>query len=321
MKVIDGLRRRVTRSATLAALQVAGMLGNGQTRSLGVSFGRFAHLIPGLRERLANNLRAAGMDASEGTVKTYFRRLGLWIGHSVGVYEAGLDRSLISTQVSLDPATVHYLDEAAARGKGVVVASPHLFFHEIAAGLIHRRHPMTALVRESKDPLWEAIKVRWYAESLGLRTVMRPRKGSAAGDIAAMLRVMRGGQLLGITPDVLTSRSSGLPVQIFGRTVSMSPGMILLAMRSGAPLITAGGRWFKDRTAPTGERAHITFSPPLDLPRSADRDSALREGLQRWCTRFEESLRPSPADWLFWLDKGWTKVLRQPATTQWRAAA
>jgi lauroyl/myristoyl acyltransferase len=140
-----------------------------------------------------------------------------------------------------------------------------------------------------------------------------------------MLRVLRAGKVLGITPDVLTSRTSGLPVTLFDRTVSLSPGMILLAMRSGAPLITVGGRWFPDPANPTRDRARISFSPPLELPKGdrGDRESALRDGLQRWCSHFEETLRRSPADWLFWLDKGWTKLLRQPplTTTTGRMAA
>lgn len=323
MKLLDTLRRRVTRGATIAALRVTGALGCGTTRSLGVAWGRLAHLFPGMRQRLADNLCAAGMDASDATLKAYFRRLGLWVGHSLGVYGAGLDHSLVGTQIDLDPDTLHHLDDAVAKGKGVVVAAPHLFCHEIGAGLINRRYPVTALVRESKDPDWGEIKNRWYGSALGLRTVLRPRKGSTAGDIAAMLRVLRGGQLLGITPDVLTSRTSGLPVTLFGRSVLLSPGMILLAMRSGAPLITVGGQWFTDPAAPTRERARIVFSPPLELPKSGDRDAALRDGLQRWCSHFEATLRRSPADWLFWLDKGWTRVLRQPATTgtSTRAAA
>ncbi len=310
MKRLDELRRRLTRGATVTALRLAGTLGCGPSRSLGVLVGRFAYWLPVLRQRLAENLRAAGMDASESTVRAYFRRLGLWIGHSLGVFAAGLDRSLVHTQFDLDPETVHHLDEAVAKGKGVVLAAPHLFCHEIGAALIHRRHPLTALVRESKDAVWAAIKRKWYGEALGLNTVLRPRKGSTAGDIAALLRVLRAGKLLGLTPDVPTSRTSGLPVTLFGRTVNLSPGMIVLAMRSGAPLITVGGRWFTDPAVPTRERGRITFSPPLELPKGG-REEALREGLQRWCWQFESDLRRSPADWLFWLDKAWTRVLRQ----------
>jgi KDO2-lipid IV(A) lauroyltransferase len=305
MKLLDTVRRRLA----AAILRATGALGCRAARSVGVGLARFLQLVPALRQRLVTNLRAAGVDATEATVKAYFRRMGLWMGHSLGVFAAGLDRSLVGTQIELDPDTIHHLDEAVAKGKGVVLAAPHLFCHELGAALIHRRYPVTALVRESKDPGWVPIKQRWYGSALGLQTVFRPRRSSLAGDMVAALRVLRARQLLGITPDVLTSRGSGVPVTLFGRTVSLSPGMILLAKRTGAPLITVGGKWFTDPSAPSRERARVTFSPPLELP-GGDRDAALRDGLQRWCGQFEAYLRRSPADWQFWLDKGWTRVLR-----------
>ena len=312
MKMMTLVRRSTTRWAVLNSLRVSERIGCRRTRSLGHAVGRFAHMLPFLRNRLRFNLQAAGVDASDATVRTYFQRLGIWAGQSLGVYGAGLDASLAGTKFTLDPDTVHHLDEAVAKGKGVVLASPHLFGHEISAGLIHRRHPVTALVRESKDPNWGSVKDRWYSAALGLDTVKRPRKASAAGEIVSMLRILRAGKVLGITPDVLTSRTSGLPVSFFGRTVHLSPGMVLLAMRSGAPLITAGGRWEPDPHNPGQQRARVVFTEPLELPRTTDRETALHEGLQKWVGWFEASLRRSPADWLFWLDKSWTRVLQQP---------
>lgn len=270
-------------------------------------------MMPFLRNQLIYNLRAAGMDSSDATVKAYFQRLGLWAGYSLGIYGVGFDQSFAPQRFFHDPDTLHNLDAAVAKGKGVVLVSPHLFGHEIAAATMHRRHSFTALVRESKDANWGKIKDRWYGDALGLETVKRPRKSSAAGDIAAMLRALRAGKVLGITPDVLTNRTSGMPVRLFNRTVHLSPGMILLAMRSGAPLITASGQWEIDPARPGQERARLCFSEPLEMSRNGDREAALREGLQRWCDGFEERLRKAPAEWLFWLDKSWTKILRQPA--------
>ena len=314
MKLLDGLRRRLTRGATVAALRAGGALGVGPARSVGLALGRAAHLVPWLRQRLTDNLNAAGMDASDSTVKAYFRRLGVWAGHSIGVHKAGFAGSLADMQVELDPETLPHLEDAVKRGRGVVVATPHLFCYEFGACLIHRRYPVTAIVRESKDAAWGAIKHRWYHEQLGINTVFRPRRGSMVGDLGAVLGVLRRGGLLGITPDVLTSRASGVPVVMFGRTVSLYPGMILLAMRTGAPIVTASGRWFTDPRAPGRERARVVFSEPLELSKRGDRDAAVRDGLQRWCSTFEADLRRAPQDWLFWLDKAWTKVLQQPAT-------
>jgi lauroyl/myristoyl acyltransferase len=314
MKLLDGWRRRLTRGAMVAALRVGGAFGVGPARSVGIALGRCAHLVPWLRQRLTDNLNAAGVDASESTVKAYFRRLGIWAGHSIGVHAAGFDGSLADTQIDLDPETLPHLDEAVKRGKGVIVATPHLFCYEFGASLIRRRYPVTALVRESKNDAWGELKDRWYHQSLGIKTAFRPRNGSMVRDLGAVLGVLRRGELLGITPDVLTSRGSGVPVAMFGRTVPLYPGMILLAMRTGAPIVTASGRWFTDPRAPGRERARVVFSEPLELPRRGDREVAVRDGLQKWCSVFETDLRRSPADWLFWLDKAWTKVFQQPAT-------
>lgn len=312
MNLMNMIRRSATRWAMLGSLRMSSRLGHRQSRTIGHSLGRAAHMMPFLRNRLRDNLRAAGVDHSDATVRKYFQRFGTWIGESLGVYGNSLDGFPARARIDLDPSTIHRLDDAVAKGRGVVIASPHLFGHEIAAGLIHRRHPLTAIVRESKDPNWEPVKDRWYAESLGLDTVKRPRKETAAEEMHRMLGVLRQGKVLAITPDVITSRSSGLFVTFLGRTVKLSPGMVLLAMRTGAPLITAYGIWEPDPTCPGQDRARVCFTEPFDLPRRGDLETLLRNGLQRWCGWFEEFLRQSPADWQFWLDKGWTKILRQP---------
>ena len=309
MKRVDDIRRAATRTVVRGGLRLAGRLGVERTRSLGNVVGRFSASVPTLRDRLAGNLRAAGMEHSDETVRAYFRRLGFWVGHGLNVYAQGIERSGLTDQVELDPDTVRNLDEAVARGKGVVLAGPHMFLHEMVAGLINRRHPVTAVVRESKDLVWERMKVRWYT-ALGLETLVRPRRSSVAREIVAMLRVLREGRVLGITPDVLTSPQTGIPARLFARTVSLSPGAILLAMRAGAALVTGRYHWFRDPSAPSGERLRVMLNEPLELPKTSDLEAALRDGLQRWCTVFEAQLRDSPGGWLFWLDKGWTRVLR-----------
>jgi lauroyl/myristoyl acyltransferase len=41
-----------------------------------------------------------------------------------------------------------------------------------------------------------------------------------------------------------------------------------------------------------------------------DRDAAVRAAVQDWCRWFEGKLRESPENWLFWLDKRWSRFLR-----------
>jgi KDO2-lipid IV(A) lauroyltransferase len=303
----DQLRRGSMRAAVHGALGLGRWLGPRPLLEVGRAVGALAGLGGPLRERLRDNFRRAGVVPTEQRLDGWFRRFGTWAGWSLAVYQAGLDASGLLEHITFDDS-VRYLDEAVARGRGVVLAAPHMACHEIAAGFIHHRHPLTALVRESKSAEHGAIKRRWY-EAVGLDTVHRARGSSLVADVVAVLRVLRGGRLLAVTPDVLMPTSKGVPVNLLGRQVSLSPGVVVLAQRSGAPLVTALLQWEEGRGG-WPRRLRVCFTEPLELPRCGDRDTAAREGMQRWCGLVERYLRRQPENWMFWLDKRWTQALR-----------
>ena len=92
----------------------------------------------------------------------------------MAIYRRGLVGSGACDKVRFDDSVCH-LDDAIARGRGVIVAAPHLFGHEIAAGHTDLQRGLVALVRESKNPKRTAMKHQWYAQ-LGVETLRRPRK-------------------------------------------------------------------------------------------------------------------------------------------------
>ena len=47
----------------------------------------------------------------------------------------------------------------------------------------------------------------------------------------------------------------------------------------------------------------------------------IRAGMQQWCSWFEAEVRAKPENWLFWLDKRWTRFLRETPRTPEAAAA
>src|SRR5262249_11406400 len=107
--------------------------------------------------------------------------------------------------------------------------------------------------------------------------------------------------------------SKGVPVQIFGREVFLSPGMAVLAMRAGAPLVPCWYQWIEDPSAKRDDRALMCFGEPIQLSATGNRGAAAHDAVQDWCRRHEAYLRDCPEDWMFWLDKRWTKVLRRHA--------
>ena len=83
--------------------------------------------------------------------------------------------------------------------------------------------------------------------------------------------------------------------------------MIALSACSGAPVICCWGDWLNDRNGrPVG--GILRFDEPMEFPPSGKKKPMQQVGMQEWGRRCEQFLRRSPANWLFWLDKGWTKV-------------
>ncbi len=301
---VDHLRRSITQFFIRAGLFVSGYLPTGGIRALGRTTGFFAGLLWPLRHRLRHNLNhALGSQAPPHAVCRYFRRLGHWASQMILVYHRGITGAGVDRWITFDDS-VRHLDDAARAGRGVVLATPHWFTHEIIAGLYSRdHHPLTALIREAKTPAQARIKAHWY-RSLGIETVVRPRKSSVTADMRQCLRVLRDGKILGITPDLLVDESDGVPVNLFQRRVFLKPGAVALAMYAGAPLVTSWLHWRDDR------HVVVKFQPALHYAAEGDRDVTLRKGMQDWCGLFEDHLREHPEDWLFWLDKRWARMLR-----------
>ena len=300
-------RRQLTLSAVRAALAYGARLSPKRTVALGRTLGRIAGSMPPLRNRLIGNLRQAGLEPSPERIAAYFRLMGNWFYSTLSTYHRGFDACGYADCAHFDESIVH-VDRVMAQGRGAVLVSPHAFCHEFAAAAINRRHPVVALVRETKNPIRDAIKRRWY-EATGLEVVRRSHKASMMFDVMNYVRVLQSGKMLAITPDLPVPDDQGVPVKIFGRTVALNPGMVALAMWSGAPLLFCWPkRWESGGAGP--DVATICFDEPVTIPLSRDRHGVLRAGMTEWASRFEACLRRNPEYWLFWLDKRWTRVWR-----------
>jgi lauroyl/myristoyl acyltransferase len=297
----DWWRRTVTLAVERGFVNLTRRLGPSAGLRVGHALGSLARFAGPLRQRLATSLHRAGIVPSQRVLNRYFHRFGCWSGWSLAVYQAGLEASGVGDRFEFADSVVN-LDRAVAKGRGVVLACPHLFCHEIAAAAINRRHPVVALVRESKNPRRGAVKQRWY-EATGMETVRRPRGSSVVSDTLAYLRVLRSGRVLGITPDVLVPPDKGVPVRMFGRQLTLSPGVVLLAMRAQAPLVTPLGEWLDAEPGRRGARVRMHFSEPIEFPTGGDRERTLRDGLQAWCRHIEDYLRREPENSMFWIAK------------------
>lgn len=258
-------------------------------------------IIP-LRQRVQRNMELAlgPENVPANAAKDYFWKLGMWTAYASQSYHRGLMASGVTDWMKFDDS-VTVLEDALSLGKGVIYAVPHLIAHEVTAGIMARTYPTVGLVRESKYPPHTRVKERYYTTTGGCRVIFRPRRGNVASDMRVCTRSLKQGNILVITPDLLAGSGEGVDISLLGRTVSLRPGIIALAMFTGAPVVPAFLRWDNDRVV-------IHCDEPKEYSRTGDRERTMVEGMQEWCDGFAQHLRQYPSNWQFWLDRHWSKV-------------
>ena len=299
---LQQLRRGATQLAVRQVVTVTAALPIGAQRSAMRSLVALASGMPTLRRRVRENMRLAlGHDVPARAERLYFQHVGWFWSNALATFNHGFTNTPAPQEVKFDES-VRLLDEAVAEGRGVVLASPHWSGHELVAARISLRHPMIMLVRQAPTAERATRKLKWY-NALGAEIVLRPRGASSIKDAVAYLKVLKRGRTLGITPDLLADAEQGVEVSIFGRPARLHGGAFALAISAGAPMIRPFFRWQGDTSVVVAfERA-----PAFD---DGDRDAAVRAAVQDWCRWFEDRLRESPENWLFWLDKRWSRFLR-----------
>jgi KDO2-lipid IV(A) lauroyltransferase len=179
---------------------------------------------------------------------------------------------------------LEYLDTAMARGKGVILLTPHLGAWEMAGLFASSRYKITSLYRPPKMQGLESL-VKAGRESMGARLVPTDSAG-----IKALFQALRRGEIAGILPDHEPSRGTGVFASFFG---IQAYSMILvprLAQKTGATVIFT----FAERL-PNAQGFHLHFLPADPEVSNSDLSvaaAALNAGVER-CVR----ICPSQYQW------------------------
>jgi KDO2-lipid IV(A) lauroyltransferase len=176
----------------------------------------------------------------------------------------------------------HFLRDAHAQGRGVVIALPHMANWDwagtwaCATGM-----PLTTVAERLKpERLYDEFVA--YRASLGME-ILPAGDGST---FATLLDRVRQGRLVCLLADRDMSRS-GVEVLLCGARARMPRGPAELARRTGAPLIPA-------TLAYAGSELVITFHPPVP---HAEGEQGTVAMMQQVADRFSEALRTDPVDW------------------------
>jgi len=107
--------------------------------------------------------------------------------------------------------------------------------------------------------------------------------------IATLSQRARSGKMIALVADRDLSKN-GVEVELAGHTAKFPAGPALLAIQTGAALITAFIRYEKNGI-------HIYFHDEITVPIEGDNQSKVRQMTQEIANRFGNELEKDPVDW------------------------
>ncbi len=264
-------------------LPVALAIGRGIGRLFGAAASR-------QRTRAIDQLHACFPEKSHDEVlditRAMFANLGMntidmlrWLG--------GNDEELKRRVVAVND---HYLQQVAAKGKGIAVLTAHIGNFDVMALWAASRHPLTILSKEIKN---RGVNEYWMKKRSAAGLHILPAHKS----YRACLAVLKRNEVLGFILDQNMTRDEGIFVNFFGKPACTTPGLAMLAGHAGAEVLPV----FAFRK-PDGNH-EIRFWPPIPPP--ADRKpESLAAATQAYSDVMEEAIRLDPAQWI-WMHRRW----------------
>jgi lauroyl/myristoyl acyltransferase len=235
----------------------------------------------------ANQRRAAfdnyaavlGRDRSDAEVARVARRAFQNYGRMLMdfVLIGGLSREELVRRVSVDGRGD--LDAALARGKGVIMAVPHMGSWDMAgsyAGALGYR--ISAVAEKFPGSLNEAV-VR-TRQSFGLHVITLGRSA-----VRAITQALQDNGIVALLCDL--EQGPGVSVRFFGRKAVVPGGPAAIAIKTGAALLPA----YQYMTQPGRHRIH------LDPALSWSQDETKENLMQRVVNRFEDFIKEHPDQW------------------------
>ena len=145
------------------------------------------------------------------------------------------------------------VEAAHARGRGVVILTPHMGCFEVTAQAYAqrygRRHPITVLYRPARKA-W----LRDLVDTSRTRPGLSVAPATLAG-VRQMIRALRRGEAVGLLPDQVPPEGMGVWAPFFGRPAYTMTLAARLVQQTGADLLLIWGE-----RLPRGEGYAVRFS-------------------------------------------------------------
>jgi len=243
--------------------------------------------VSGLARR---NLRAAMPELAETPIEAIVR--GMWdnLGRVAAEYPHLRKIRVFAAGSRVDTRGIEHLDQALAAGRRVILFGGHLANWEIAA-LAGSQYGLdiAQIYRAPNNPLID----RMVARLRGGGSELIPKGAVASRRAVAALR--RGGHV-SLLADQKLNEGSAVPFS--GRPAMTAPALALLAFHFDCAVLPARVERLR------GARFRLSLYPPLDVPRSGDRDADIMAMMTAVNATLEAWVRERPEQW-FWVHNRW----------------
>ena len=244
-------------------------------------------MSPTYRRNFKANVAAAGVAWSRA--RQAIGATGMMLGELPWLWMRPQGQSL---QEAIRWDGLDHLEAAMARGKGVIVMSPHMGCWEIGAQVLAehwgpRCGPLVALYRPARkawlEPLVAHARQRPY-----LTTVPTTLAG-----VRSLMRTLRAGGYTAILPDQVPPLGQGEWAPFFGREVYTMTLVAKLAQQTGAAVLLC---WCERLPPGQGYVAHVQ---PLDDPAFQDPTTPPQASARAINHAVERLVRSAPEQYLW----------------------
>ncbi|OFZ66369.1 MAG: lipid A biosynthesis acyltransferase [Betaproteobacteria bacterium RBG_16_56_24] len=219
---------------------------------LGAILGWATYLLSGrYARRLRENLRRAGLGRSEAGLRQLLhaniREAGKGVMELPWVWRRPLEKVVASVRQCHG---WEHVEAARARGKGVIVLTPHIGCFEVIGLYIAARLPMTCMYR---PPRWKFLDTLMHEGRERGQMKLAP---TDLGGVRQLLKALKRGEIIGVLPDQVPGNGEGEWAAFFGRPAYTMTLIGRMLEASGAAVVMS----YVERL-PRGAGYALHFSP------------------------------------------------------------
>lgn len=260
--------------------------------AFGRGLGRLLHVLLRAKVQIARDaLRTSFPEWPESRVRSVAHDVFVNQGIFVMEFMRLIGRPAVSPvdEVLISDEDSENFHGALREHKSVIFLVSHINNYEYLAAWAARYCPVTIITKPIKPPKLGAFISQARAAN-GLHEFYHH------GNYRAVLRNLRAGGAVGFILDQNIPRERGVFVTFFGRPASTSPGLAMMSLHSGAPVIPG-------YTEREGDRLRVRVLKSIPPP--PDREiETLQAWTQRYASALEAIIRERPESWI-WLHKRW----------------